>query len=245
VERASQIQQSGVLLILPVLNERLNLEVLIPRLQSNFPDINILIVDDNSSDGTVDFVSELQATTSKIHYIRRLDKRGIGDAHLAGISQGIKDDFDFIITMDADLTHRVEDIDLFMGAGPEFDLVIGSRYLNDSNMLGWSIFRRLLTKGGHLATWVAFQSKLDMSSGMRRYRTDRLPLNLMERNCPPDYAFFFVSAVLFKALRREITQVPIVLNSRNSGHSKMSPVLVWKGLSLLFLFGLRIKRIKI
>jgi dolichol-phosphate mannosyltransferase len=245
VEMTSQIQQSGVLLVLPVLNERLNLEVLIPRLRSNYPDITILIVDDNSADGTVDFISKQQAVTNKIHYIRRLEKRGIGDAHLTGISQGINAAFEFIITMDADLTHRVEDIHLFLGAGREFDLVIGSRYLNDSNMLGWSVFRRLLTKGGHLATWLAFRSKLDMSSGMRRYRTDRLPINLMERNCPPDYAFFFVSAVLFKALGRQIAQVPIVLNSRNSGHSKMSPVLVWKGLSLLLLFGLRIKRLKI
>ena len=245
MEKPSQIQQSGVLLILPVLNERLNLEVLIPRLRSNYPDLTILIIDDNSTDGTVDFVSELQAAASNIRYIRRLEKHGIGDAHLTGISQGVKGGFDFIITMDADLTHRVEDIDLFMGAGREFDLVIGSRYLNDSNMIGWSVFRRLLTKGGHLATWLAFQSKLDMSSGMRRYRTDRLPINLMEKNCPPDYAFFFVSAVLFKALRREIVQVPIVLNSRNSGHSKMSPILVWKGLSLLLLFGLRIKRLKL
>jgi dolichol-phosphate mannosyltransferase len=237
--------ESSTMIVLPVLNERLNLEILLPEIILRYPKIKLGIIDDNSFDGTDQFIEGMKKSNRNIHYIKRPAKLGIGDAHLAGISLALELGCEYVITMDADLTHRAEDIALFLSADYDFDLLVGSRYLISSNMFGWSPFRRFLTQAGHLATLVAFNSRLDMSSGMRRYRSSTLPLDLMKRNCPPDYAFFFVSALVYIKLKSKVGQVPLILNPRSSGESKMSLLLIGKGLSFLFLFATRIKKVSI
>ena len=245
MNRESRIDESEVLLILPVLNERLNLEILLPRIIGMYPRLELVVIDDNSVDGTDEFMEALRKDNNNIHYIKRFSKLGIGDAHLAGISFAVELGCKYIVTMDADLTHRAEDIYHFLAADPDLDLVIGSRYLNNSNMFGWSLFRQILTRVGHFATTLAFKSRLDMSSGMRRYRTITLPLVHMKLNCPLDYAFFFVSTLVYNKLELKVGQIPLTLNSRNSGKSKMTFRLICRGLSLLILYATRVKKVSI
>ena len=232
-----------VIVVLPVLNERPNLEFLISGIFDMYPGISIVVIDDNSIDGTRNYLEQLLEVYPKLNYIWRADRLGIGNAHLAGISHAISTKFEYAITMDADLTHRIEDLSLFLGVNPSADLIIGSRYLSDTNMVGWSLFRRILTNGGHIATYLAFGSDLDMSSGMRRYLTRTIPANSLQENCPNDYAYFFVSAVLYKRLNLHVDQVSIMLNSRNLGKSKMSLKLMIKGMATLFMYASRIKRL--
>lgn len=103
----NQISSRETLLVLPVLNEKLNLEILLPHLISLNPLLSIVIVDDNSIDGTEDYLDKLRSSCPNVFYLRRKEKLGIGDAHLTGISFGIEKGFRYVITMDADLTHRV------------------------------------------------------------------------------------------------------------------------------------------
>ena len=232
-----------VIVVLPVLNERPNLEVIIPGIFDMYPGISIVVVDDNSIDGTRNFLEQLLQVYPKLNYIRRAERLGIGNAHLTGISHAISTKFEYTLTMDADLTHRIEDLSLFLSVNPSADLIIGSRYLSDTNMVGWSLFRRILTSGGHIATYLAFGTDLDMSSGMRRYLTRTIPIYSLQVHCPNDYAYFFVSAVLYKHLNLHVDQVSIVLNSRNLGKSKMSLKLMLKGIATLFLYASRLKRV--
>lgn len=232
------------LLVLPVLNELKNLEILLPKIWLVYPELAIVIIDDNSLDQTEEYIKHLQISGHPISHIRRPKKMGIGRAHLDGLLYGIRHQYEYIITMDADLTHRPEDLASFIGFGGTSDLLIGSRYLDESNMVGWSVFRRLLTKVGHLVTFISFRQNWDMSSGMRMYKTKTIPINILEVNCPPDYAFFFVSAIAYQKVGLEVSQLPIQLEKRNAGKSKMNLSLIVKGIVLLMLHSLRIKRIR-
>jgi len=238
-------RDKSFLVVLPVFNEIENLKILLPRIWEIYPFLEILVIDDNSIDGTNEFIEELRSLSKPISYVNRPMKLGIGNAHLAGIAAGIHEEFQFIITMDADLTHRPEDLDGFMGRAQKSDLTIGSRYLDNSNMQGWSFFRKFLTRLGHSVTSIAFARNWDMSSGMRMYRADAIPLDLLRVNCPDDYAFFFTSALTYDRLNLTVDQVPIQLDKRRSGSSKMTMRLIYTGTKRLALYSLRIKRIKI
>jgi len=235
----------GYLVVLPVLNERKNLEILLPKIWDLHEGISILVIEDNSQDGTKDYIDGLKHQGYSIVYIRRSKKMGIGNAHLTGLKFAFESNFEFVITMDADLTHRAEDLSKFLASGDSFDMLIGSRYLDESNMIGWSIFRKILTTSGHIVTLLAFGRNWDMSSGMRKYKIRTMPLHLMNLNCPPDYAFFFTSAITYKQLCLKVSQVPIQLDQRNAGKSKMTFRLMYNGIKLLGLYAFRIKRIKL
>jgi dolichol-phosphate mannosyltransferase len=147
--------------------------------------------------------------------------------------------------MDADQTHRIEDAIAMVNAIGKSDLVIGSRYINSGSISGWSLPRLFLTHLGHLATSIFFGSKIDMSSGLRLYRIATIPISDMEKNCPADYEYFFTSAILYLKLKLHVTEVPVLLNQRGFGKSKMTISLMKRGITRLFLFGFRIKRIKL
>ena len=241
----SMANNKSLLVVLPVLNELRNLEILLPAIWKLYPWMQILIIDDDSQDGTENYLKSLIASKEPISYMRRHKKLGIGNAHLAGLEYAQTKNFDYVVTMDADLTHRPGDLQRFLDSSRDADLIIGSRYLNDSNMSGWSLFRKLLTKSGHFVTSVAFFRNWDMSSGMRLYNTRLIPINLLRLNCPNDYAFFFISAITYKKIGLKVKQVPIQLDQRQAGKSKMTFSLMFVGTKLLGLYALRIKRIRI
>jgi len=236
---------SGLAILLPTLNEYDNLRILYPQVRKAFPSATIIIVDDNSIDETRSYLSQMQKHDALLHTILRPYRMGIGSAHMEGLSFAIARDLDFVLTMDADQTHRVEDALALVKAGSAHDLVIGSRYMNSGSITGWSLSRLILTHLGHFATSIFFGSKLDMSSGLRVYRTKAIPFSNMEKNCPSDYEYFFTSAILYLRLNLRIVEVPVKLNERGFGKSKMTLSLMKRGTTRLFLYGFRIKRIEI
>lgn len=227
--------------VLPTLNERPNLEILLPRIIELSEISFIVIVDDNSTDGTLDYLDRLNET--KVHLLHRPRRLGIGSAHLDGIIFARDLGASVIITMDADGTHRVEDVANFLKVRIDYDVLVGSRYLDGGAIRGWRANRILLTKLGHMTTKIFFRSELDMSSGMRAYRTSKIPFDNLRKFSPADYSFFFVSLLLMKKSFLKIEQIPITLDSRNFGKSKMSLSLMIKGVSTLFKYGLRIKMV--
>ena len=241
----NEMTYAGLAVLLPTLNEYENVSILYPQVRKAFPSADIIIVDDNSVDETRNYLVSMQKQDSQLHTILRPHRMGIGSAHLDGIKLSISMKSDLVLTMDADQTHRIEDAIAMVNAIGKSDLVIGSRYINSGSISGWSLPRLFLTHLGHLATSIFFGSKLDMSSGLRLYRIATIPISDMEKNCPADYEYFFTSAILYLKLKLHVTEVPVLLNQRGFGKSKMTLSLMKRGITRLFLFGFRIKRIKL
>ena len=231
-----------IAVILPTLNEKNNLEKLIPRIVEVKEITFVVIVDDASTDGSEEYFQSI--VSEKIHVIRRPARLGIGSAHLDGLEYVKVVGGDIAITMDADGTHRIEDLVQMIHYGNDFDVLIGSRYITGGEIKGWSLFRNVLARLGHVATYSFFGSSLDMSSGMRAYKIEKLPLSILKINCPSDYSFFFVSLLVLSKFNLKIKQIPISLSPRLNGKSKMSPFLMFRGVTTLFLFGLRLQKIR-
>lgn len=240
------MRKNDTLLVLPTLNELKNLEVLVPDVLANYSEIDLLIIDDGSKDGTLSYLTSLSENTNTVKFIDRGIKLGIGSAHLQGLIYACESQYKYIATMDADQTHRVTDLGVLLSAKEGMSsMVIGSRYIRGGGVFGWTLFRNTLTRLGHLATSLFFGTSLDMSSGMRIYRTVDIPLEILRREAPANYDFFFVSVLIYKKLGLRISQFPIQLDPRGYGNSKMSPRLMIRGILKLLKIGFRISKINI
>lgn len=231
-------------LAVPTINELSNLKVLLPSLRQTFPDSTILIIDDGSSDGTRQFLDKLMASDRKMNAIYRHKKLGIGSAHLIALEYASKNEFEYLLTLDGDLTHSPKDaLKLLIYVG-EHDLVVGSRFVSAGGMSDWSIFRRILTRGAHFVTKIAFASEIDMSSALRIYKLSSVPLANLKASCGSSYDFFFQSILVYLELGKKINQIPVILESRGNGVSKMNLGLGLRNIFTLFLFAIKIKNIK-
>lgn len=234
------------LLVLPTLNERENLEILLPQIISRGLDIDILVIDDGSTDGSHGFLDAMATNHKSVTYLNRGAKLGIGSAHIQGLSYAIENNYQYVVTMDADQTHRVADLDkLLLKRFSCGALIIGSRYVRGGGVFGWSIFRNLLTRTGHFVTSVFFFSTLDMSSGMRLYRSSLIPLEVILREAPANYDYFFITVLIYRKLGLDISQIPIKLDPRGYGNSKMNFWLMVKGVVRLIQVGLRFSKIRV
>lgn len=230
-------------MLLPTVNELPNLMTLLPQILETFPGASILVVDDGSNDGSREYLKNLQHNSKQIQLVLRPARLGIGSAHLTGIRYASSKGYTYLITMDADLTHRTEDAKLLFKELNNCDIVIGSRYLKNSKIEEWSYLRLIMTRLGHITTKIFFGTNLDMSSGLRGYKLKSIDVDLLEKNCPSNYDFFFVSILLFIHMNLNISSVPAVLNNRSFGKSKMSIPLALSGVLKLFLYGFRLRRV--
>jgi dolichol-phosphate mannosyltransferase len=230
-------------IVLPTLNELENLRVLYPEIRASFPQAHVIIVDDASSDGTKAYLDSLVQQDKNLHVLFRAGKLGIGSAHLDGLEMARRIQSEYVLTMDADRTHRVVDIRLLWQARDTASLLVGSRYLRGSQIVGWSKFRLFLTYAGHIVTSIFFGTAIDMSSGLRLYNIEKIPFDNLLHNCPHDYEFFFSSILVYRKMGMTIFQVPVVLEKRGAGNSKMTLGLMRRGVVRLFIYGLRLRRI--
>ena len=233
-----------VCIAIPTINELNNIRILIPSIRRVFPFSFIIIIDDASTDGTNEYLDKLMLIDSNIYAVYRKQRLGIGSAHIASMEFASNKGFEFLITMDGDLTHSPYDAYKLIESVQNNDLVIGSRYLGKDDIQGWNWFRVILTRGSHLLTKLLFQTDIDMSSGLRAYRVSEIPLKTIQANCPANYDFFFTSALVFIKRELRIDQVRVILENRASGKSKMNISLILSGIAKLLAYGLRIKRIK-
>jgi len=240
-----EMSNQNLCIALPTVNELNNLKILIPKLKSLLNDVNILVIDDASSDGTQEYLSQLINSEPQIKVIYRPTRLGVGSAHLLAINYVIEKNYEFLITMDADLTHSPVDALQLYERVQNYDLVIGSRFLNKNSIIGWSKFRVFLTYGGHLLTKIFFMSNLDMSSGLRAYRVSEIPTRPLFLNLSTQYDFFFISSLIYLNLNKNIGQVRVELQKRKSGKSKMTLKLMFSGAFKLLIYGFRVKKIKL
>ena len=227
-------------MVLPTYNEAENLPQVLPRIRAAVPDAEVLVVDDNSPDGTADLADSLAAELGRIQVLRRPGKSGIGNAYRAGFRWGLERGFDAFVEMDADLSHDPAQLPDLLAGLAGADLVIGSRYIPGGSIPNWAPHRRLLSEVGNRYAAVALGMRIrDLTSGFRAYSGATLLDIELDRIRADGYGFQIEMA--FRAHRRgwRVTEVPIRFVDRVEGESKMSMRIVVEALALVTLWGLR------
>lgn len=217
------------LVIIPTYNEKENAREIIGAVLSVHPDVEILIVDDNSPDGTGAIVSELMKTEPRLHLLARMGKMGLGTAYCDGFAFGLSRNYDFIFEMDADFSHDPKEIPRFLKLAENCDLVVGSRYSNGVNVVNWPMSRLLLSYFANIYTRVVTGIPIkDATGGFKCFRADILRKIDLTKIHSNGYAFQI--EINFKAWRAgaRILETPIIFIDRRSGVSKMSKNIIYE-----------------
>ncbi len=233
------------LVIVPTYNERENIENLVSAVfEQNIENLDILIVDDNSPDGTGDLVTRLSENDSRIHLMSREGKQGLGTAYVAGFKYALERDYDYMIEMDADFSHDPKELPNLINAAKDYDLVMGSRYVNGVNVINWPLSRLLLSMGASLYTRIITGLPLhDCTSGFKCF--NRKVLESLDLDKVTSNGYSFQIEMSYKAWKKGFTlgEIPIIFLDRRAGISKMSKKIlreaiwmVWK-LKFQSLFG--------
>jgi dolichol-phosphate mannosyltransferase len=224
------------LIIIPTYNERENLPRLVAALLENAPSFEVLVVDDGSPDGTGEIAEALAQKTSRVHVLHRKGKLGLGTAYVVGFKYALSNDYEYVIQMDADFSHRPEDLPLLLEATRSADVAIGSRNVPGGQTENWSLMRRFISKGGssYARTFLNLPVR-DCTSGFKCFRRqvlEALDLDSVKSN---GYGFQVEMNYLCHRAGFRIAEVPIVFPDRTAGQSKMSwqifleaVTLVWK-----------------
>jgi dolichol-phosphate mannosyltransferase len=216
------------LVVLPTYNESLNLPQIVPAVLSQDPRIEVLVVDDNSPDGTGAIADALSASLGRVHVLHRPGKQGLGRAYLAGFRWGLDRGYHRLFEMDADFSHDPKYLkDLMAAVDGGADLAIGSRYKNGVNVINWPMSRLLLSSGANLYARIVTGLPLTDSTGgfkcFRRQVLEAIPLEQVRSN-----GYSFQIEMSFRAWRKgfRLTEVPIVFTDRIEGQSKMNRKIV-------------------
>ena len=215
------MRTADTLLVIPTYNEADNLPSLLERIFALGLDLDILIVDDNSPDGTGQLVERIAVERSNLSLLRRSGKLGIGSAHLAGIAYAYANGYRTLATMDADFSHRPECLPAFLAHAESAAVVVGTRFSRRQSLEEWNWRRRGLTHFGHFLTKTLLNLPYDASGAFRVYRLDRIPLAYFGLIRATAYEFFFESLLILHVNGFSIAEVPIDLPARVYGHSKM------------------------
>jgi dolichol-phosphate mannosyltransferase len=219
------------LVIIPTYNEIENAPRIVDYVLGLNEDIEILIVDDNSPDGTGELVEKLKAERPRLHMLKRVEKLGLGSAYVAGFKYALRKGYDFIIEMDADFSHNPDDILVMLKEMEHNDLVIGSRYCKGINVINWP-FKRLLLS--YLASWyvriITGMPFKDPTAGFKCYRRNVLE-NINFDNIISD-GYSFQIEMKYRAWQKKfrISEIPIVFTERRDGQSKMSSEIVYEAI---------------
>lgn len=232
------------LVVVPTYNERENLPLLAQRLLALPVAIDLLVVDDNSPDGTGQLADELAAKHPSIHVLHRSEKNGLGRAYIAGFKWALEHGYEFVFEMDGDFSHNPEDVPAFLEAAKDADLVLGSRYVNGIRVINWPLRRLMLSvnagKYVRIVTGMPFSDPTGGYKCFRRRALESLKLDEVQSN-----GYSFQIELTHKIWRQgmKVVEVPIVFTDRFHGASKMSKDIVreafWMVWKLWFQNGLR------
>jgi len=213
-----------VLIITPTYDERENLPELAAGIFAVLPEANLLVVDDASPDGTGDVADQMASTDARVHVMHRAGKQGLGTAYLAGFAWAIEHGYDYILQMDADLSHDPRYLPDFLRALDEgADLAIGSRNIPGGGVEGWGPVRHFISKGGSLYSRVILGLGVrDLTSGYKAFR--RTLLQSIDLADVSSRGYSFQIEVTYRAILRRfrVVEVPIMFVDRRAGQSKMS-----------------------
>ncbi len=231
---------SKSLIIIPTYNEAENIPRLLPAVLSQAPNVDVLIVDDNSPDGTAGLVRDMMSADSRIHLLERPGKMGLGTAYVKGFKFAIEHGYDFIFEMDADFSHSPKEIPNFLKKIQECDLVLGSRYIHGVRVLNWPMRRLLLSFSANVYTQIITGLPVrDATGGFKCFRRAVLEAIDLDRVKSNGYAFQIEMS--FKVWKKgfRIAEIPIIFLDRRSGVSKMSRKIVYEAIFMLWTLRLR------
>lgn len=212
-----------LLITLCTYNELENIRLLLPELCAVAPEADILVVDDNSPDGTGNAVNELASENPRIHLLRREQKLGLGTATLAAFRYGIEHGYDLLLNMDADFSHNPKYIPALLELSKTCDVAIGSRYVPGGGIVGWSLLRHFMSRSINIYTRLLLGVRTrDNSGSYRCYRVPRLAEIDWAKTLSGGYAFF--EEVLYRCRAAGCTfgETPIVFEDRRFGETKIS-----------------------
>jgi len=232
-----------VLVVIPTYDEKDNLEPILVRLHAAVPEAHVLVVDDDSPDGTGAIADRLAAADSRVHVLHRTERSGLGGAYIAGFGWAQQHDYDVVVEMDADGSHRPEQLPSLLAALEQADLVLGSRWVEGGEVINWPAVRELLSRGGNAYTRVLLRLPLaDATGGYRAYRRavlDGLPLSQVASQ---GYCFQVDLAWRTWLAGYRVVEVPITFVERERGESKMSRSIAFEALWRVTWRGLRSAR---
>jgi len=232
-----------VAVIVPTYNERANIESTAGRVRSAVSGADLLVVDDNSPDGTGEIADKLAAEDSQIHVLHRDRKAGLGAAYIAGFHWALEAGYDVIVEMDADGSHRPEELPRLLDALETADLVLGSRYVPGGTVLNWPKSRELLSRGGNTYARLMLGIKLkDATGGYRAYRAAALRKIALDEVESQGYCFQIDLAMRAIRAGLTVTEVPITFVERVHGTSKMSRAVVAEALWRVTVWGITGRR---
>jgi len=223
------------LVVVPTYNERDNLPQLAQRLLGLPVQVDLLVVDGNSPDGTGKIADELAAKHPSIHVLHQAEKNGLGRAYLGGFKWALERDYEFILEMDADLSHNPDDIPQFLDAAKDADLVLGSRYINGIRIINWPLSRLMLSKGAakyvQIITGMPFSDPTGGYKCFHRRALEAINLDEIKSN---GYSFQIEMTHKLWRQGKKVLEVPIVFTERVEGHSKMSGHIVREALFMVW-----------
>ena len=228
-----------VVMVVPTYNEADNLGWLVGRLRAAEPEVDVLVVDDNSPDGTGAMADELASADPAVHVLHRPGKGGLGAAYLAGFAWAIEAGYDVIGEMDADGSHQPEQLHRLLEALLEADLVIGSRWVPGGSVVNWPLRREALSRGGNLYVRLLLGIAIrDATAGFRVFR--RTALEKIDLASVESTGYVFQTDLVTRCLRAGLTvrEVPIEFIERVRGDSKMGPAVAAESLRRITAWGL-------
>ena len=211
------------LVIIPTYNEKENIEPIIRAIFAQNIGVDILVVDDNSPDGTGQIVQKLAGENPKLHLLSRPGKSGLGKAYLAGFAWGLQNGYEALIEMDADFSHRPMDLVKLAEAVEKNDFAVGSRYVEGGQTVNWGIMRKIISRGGGIYSRLILGFPLqDWTGGFNAWNAKVLVKMGLDRVKSEGYSFQI--ELKYRAMRDGFkgVEVPIVFEDRRVGHSKMS-----------------------
>jgi dolichol-phosphate mannosyltransferase len=219
------------LVCLPTYDERENLVPILEAILANLPGADVLVIDDNSPDGTGKLADEFAAREPRVKVLHRPGKQGLGKAYLAGFAWALERGYGYVIEMDADFSHDPKRLPALLAGAHEADLALGSRYVPGGGTLGWGLIRRIISQGGSLyARLILGISVRDLTGGFKCFRREVLEgIDLATVQCT---GYAFQIELTYRAIRRgfRVKEVPIIFEDRRVGQSKMSGRIVLEAL---------------
>jgi len=221
------------IILIPTLNERENLENLIPAIFGLMSDISVLVVDDNSSDGTQELVEGLKQNYDNLFILTRTSNYGYGRSSMDGFKWVLERDYDFLVTMDADFSHDFNVVLALLKDLENYDIAVGSRYVQGGGVKNWSISRQMLSKFANFyVKTILGLPIMDATTGFNAYRADVLRKINLDKINSDGYAFLV--EIKYRLIKAGCSAVeyPILFSERREGQSKMSSKIIWESIWL-------------
>ncbi|MAV58881.1 MAG: dolichyl-phosphate beta-D-mannosyltransferase [Candidatus Marinimicrobia bacterium] len=230
------------IVITPTYNESKNILVLIKKIKKIDPDLHVLVIDDNSPDNTSKLVQQFAHKRNDIFIINRKEKLGLGTAYITGFKWAIINNYNFVIQMDADLSHDPKELSVMLEEIKNYDLIIGSRYINGVNVINWPMSRLLLSYFANIYSRLITGIPIfDLTGGFKCYKIDTLKKMPFKSIKSEGYSFQIETTFYAWLNKFMIKEIPITFTDRTVGQSKMSNKIIYEAIWVVL--KLRFKRI--